>query len=75
MHPPGAQVLKYVHPAAKMCTQGAGCNLNFGHGQVNEFNNQNSRNFITPYGRALVKRLYDTGTCTPQKDFPETTQN
>ena len=24
MHPLGAQVLKYVHPAAKMCTQGAG---------------------------------------------------
>ena len=45
MHPPGAQVLKYVHPAAKK-----------------EFNNQNSRNVITPYGPALVKRLYDTGT-------------
>ena len=23
--------LKYVHPAAKMCTQGAGCTLNFEH--------------------------------------------
>ena len=27
MHTPGAQVLKSVHPAAKMCTQGAGCTL------------------------------------------------
>ena len=31
MHPPGAHVLKSVHPAAKMCTQGAGCTLNFEH--------------------------------------------
>ena len=29
MHTPGAQVLKSMHPAAKMCTQGAGCTLNF----------------------------------------------
>ena len=27
MHTPGAQVLKSVHSAAKMCTQGAGCTL------------------------------------------------
>ena len=27
----GAQVLKSMHPAAKMCTQGAGCTLNFEH--------------------------------------------
>ena len=31
MHTPGAQVLKVVHTAAKMCTQGAGCALNFEH--------------------------------------------
>ena len=31
MHPLGAQVLKSMHPAAKMCTQGAGCTLNFQH--------------------------------------------
>ena len=31
MHPPGAQMLKSMHPAVKMCTQGAGCTLNFGH--------------------------------------------
>ena len=29
VHTPGAQVLKDVHPAAKMCTQSAG--LNFEH--------------------------------------------
>ena len=27
MHTQGAQVSKSVHPAAKMCTQGAGCTL------------------------------------------------
>ena len=31
MHTPGAQVMKPVHPAAKMYTQGAGCTLNFEH--------------------------------------------
>ena len=34
MQPPGAQVaevLKSMHPTAKMCTQGEGCNLNFKH--------------------------------------------
>ena len=31
MHTPGAQVLKYMHLAVKMCTQGAGCTLNFEH--------------------------------------------
>ena len=31
MHPTGAHVLKYVHPAAKMCTEGAGCTLNYEH--------------------------------------------
>ena len=31
MHTSGAQVLKSVHPAAKMCTQGVGCTLNFEH--------------------------------------------
>ena len=31
MHLPGAQVLKLVHPATKMCTYGAGCTLNFEH--------------------------------------------
>ena len=31
MHTPGAQVSKCVHHAAKMCTQGAGCTLNFEH--------------------------------------------
>ena len=31
MHPPGAQVPKSMHTAAKMCTQGAGCTLNFEH--------------------------------------------
>ena len=29
MHSPGAQVSKCVHPAAKLCTPGAGCTLNF----------------------------------------------
>ena len=27
MHTPGAQASKSVHPAAKMCTLGAGCTL------------------------------------------------
>ena len=31
MHTPGAQVSKSMHPAAKMCTQGAGCTLNLKH--------------------------------------------
>ena len=31
MHTPGAQMLKSVHPAAKMCTGGAACTLNFEH--------------------------------------------
>ena len=31
MHMPGAQGIKSMHPAAKMCTQGAGCTLNFEH--------------------------------------------
>ena len=31
MHLPGAQVLKYVHPATKMCTPGVGRTLNFRH--------------------------------------------
>ena len=31
MHPPVAQVLKSTHPAAKMCTQDAGCTRNFEH--------------------------------------------
>ena len=31
MHPEGAQMLNSMHPAAKMCTQGAGCILNFEH--------------------------------------------
>ena len=31
MHMPGAQGLESMHPAAKMCTQGAGCTLNFEH--------------------------------------------
>ena len=31
MHTPGAQVQKSVCPTAKMCTQGAGCTLNFEH--------------------------------------------
>ena len=29
MHTPGAHVLKSVDPGDKMCTQGAGCTLNF----------------------------------------------
>ena len=29
IHTPGEQVSKPMHPAAKMCTQGAGCTLNF----------------------------------------------
>ena len=31
MHTPGAHGLKSMLPAAKMCTQGAGCTLNFEH--------------------------------------------
>ena len=31
MHTPGAQLLKTMHPAANMCTKGAGCTLNFEH--------------------------------------------
>ena len=31
MHMPVAEGLKSMHPAAKMCTQGAGCTLNFEH--------------------------------------------
>ena len=31
MRTQGAQVSKSMHPAAKMCTQGAGCILNFEH--------------------------------------------
>ena len=31
MHMPSAHVLKSVLPAAKMCTQGAECTLNFEH--------------------------------------------
>ena len=31
MHTPGAWVSKSMHPAAKMCTQGVGCTLNFKH--------------------------------------------
>ena len=31
MHTPGAHVSKSMHPAAKMCTQGAACTLNFAH--------------------------------------------
>ena len=31
MHTPGAQVSKYMNPAAKICTQGAGCTINFEH--------------------------------------------
>ena len=34
MHTPGAQVLRSVHPAAKMRTQGAGGTLNFEHCRV-----------------------------------------
>ena len=29
MYTPESRVNKDVHPAAKMCTQGAGCTLNF----------------------------------------------
>ena len=45
MHPKGAQVLKSMHPVAKMCTQGAGCTLNFEHciGMINS-----SKNVHTP---------------------------
>ena len=32
MHMPGAQVSKSMHPAAKTCTQGAGCTLKDRHG-------------------------------------------
>ena len=31
MHMPGTQVSKSMHPAAKMCTPGAGCTPNFEH--------------------------------------------
>ena len=31
MHTPGAYVSKSMHPAAKRCTPGAGCTLNFEH--------------------------------------------
>ena len=31
MHTQGAQVSRYMHPAVKMCTQSAGCTLNFEH--------------------------------------------
>ena len=31
MHTPDAQVMKYMHLAAKVCTAGAGCTLNFKH--------------------------------------------
>ena len=34
MHTPGAQLSKSMHPAAKMCTQGAGCTLNFEHCRI-----------------------------------------
>ena len=34
MHTPGAQGLKSVHLAAKLCTPGAGCTLNFEHCQT-----------------------------------------
>ena len=34
MHTHGTQVSKFMHPAAKMCTQGAGCTLNFEHCSV-----------------------------------------
>ena len=37
MHTPGAQVLKSVHPAAKLCTQGAGCTLYFEHCTTSSF--------------------------------------
>ena len=36
MHLPGAQVRKYVHPASKLCTPGAGCTLKFEHCNANE---------------------------------------
>ena len=31
MHTLSAQVSKSMHPAAEMCTKGAGCSLNFEH--------------------------------------------
>ena len=44
MHTPGAQVLKSVHPAAKMCTQGAGAGtLNFENCNLGQhFENSNN---------------------------------
>ena len=42
MHTPGAQVCKFAHPAAKRCTQGAGCTLNFEHCMDVYFSNHSS---------------------------------
>ena len=43
VHSPGAQVSKCVHLAAKLCTPGAGCTLNFEHCNV-----MPTRNYIPP---------------------------
>ena len=37
LHTLGAQVMKSVHPAAKVCTPGAGCILNFEHCACKDF--------------------------------------
>ena len=50
MHMPDARVSKSMHPAAKMCTQGAGCTLNFEHWLS-----------ILLYWRGAVLRDLDTG--------------
>ena len=59
MHATGAKVPKSMHPAAKMCTQGAGCTLyNFEHWvkvrqHLCRAVSRNSR-FLTMYNRVLV---------------------
>ena len=63
MHLPGAEVLKSVHPATKMCTPGAGCTLNFEHcvGFETQKMNQHGSSkhnvhIVTPY----IQRMWQT---------------
>ena len=57
MHLPGARVLKPVYPATKLCTPGAGCNLNFEH--CNPYPSLRNRVYKFPPQRA-IKWLYLT---------------
>ena len=60
MRTQGAQLSKFVHPAAKMCTPVAGCTLYFVHGCVLSFPIGEKVSFCVCHNMSLI---FEEGVC------------